>query len=163
VIACDSYAGAPAMQVADEASLLDARRRARCARRSRSTGRTFIVPEVEAIRTEMLRSGGGGFTVVPSARATAMTMNRDAIRELAAGDAGAADLALSLRRELGEVTERRAHTGLPCVVKPVMSSSGKGQSTVRAERASRRLGLCGRQHARRPGAGDRRGVHRLRL
>jgi phosphoribosylglycinamide formyltransferase 2 len=134
VIACDSYAGAPAMQVADAAeifSMLDGGRLREAVERHRPD---FIVPEVEAIRTEMLiELEGEGHKVVPSARATAMTMNRDAIRDLAAGPLGLRTSRYRFAETLDEVNEAAAHTGFPCVVKPVMSSSGKGQSTVRAD------------------------------
>jgi phosphoribosylglycinamide formyltransferase 2 len=134
VIACDSYAGAPAMQVADACevfSMLDADRLRAAIEEHRPD---FIVPEVEAIRTEVLLDvEAAGFTVVPSARATALTMNRDRIRELAAGELGLRTSRFRFAETLQEVVEAAAHTGLPCVVKPVMSSSGKGQSTVRGE------------------------------
>ncbi|QAY75241.1 formate-dependent phosphoribosylglycinamide formyltransferase [Sphingosinicella sp. BN140058] len=131
VVACDSYAGAPAMQVSDEAeifSMLDADRLRDTIARHRPD---YIVPEVEAIRTEILAEvEAAGNVVVPSARATQMTMNRDSIRELAAGALG---LRTSRYRFAGSFEEAQAaaeHAGYPCVIKPVMSSSGKGQSTV---------------------------------
>jgi len=132
VVACDSYAGAPAMQVADESevfSMLDADRlRAAIDRHVPD----LIVPEVEAIRTEVLRDvEAEGVTVVPSARATYMTMNRDRIRELAAVDLGLRTSRYRYAESLDEVLAAAQHSGLPCVIKPVMSSSGKGQSTVR--------------------------------
>jgi phosphoribosylglycinamide formyltransferase 2 len=131
VVACDSYAGAPAMQVCDEAevfSMLDeARLREAIARHAPD----FVVPEVEAIRTEVLAEvEAAGIVVVPSARAAQMTMNRDSIRELAARTLGLRTSRFRFAESLDEVLAAAAHTGLPCVVKPVMSSSGKGQSTV---------------------------------
>ncbi|MGQ9370461.1 formate-dependent phosphoribosylglycinamide formyltransferase [Azospirillum sp. ST 5-10] len=134
VVACDSYAGAPAMQVADAAevfSMLDGDALRAAVERHRPD---FIVPEIEAIRTEVLQElEAEGFTVVPSARATVMTMNRDRIREVAAGGLGLRTSRYRYAESLDEVRAAVAHTGLPCVVKPVMSSSGKGQSTVRSE------------------------------
>ncbi|HYG48012.1 MAG TPA: formate-dependent phosphoribosylglycinamide formyltransferase [Allosphingosinicella sp.] len=131
VIACDSYAGAPAMQVADAAevfSMLDGERLREAIGRHRPD---HVVPEVEAIRTEILAEmEAAGTHVVPSARATMMTMNRDSIRELAAGTLGLRTSRYRFAESLGEVEEAAAHTGFPCVVKPVMSSSGKGQRTV---------------------------------
>ncbi|WP_454020817.1 formate-dependent phosphoribosylglycinamide formyltransferase [Azospirillum sp. Marseille-Q6669] len=132
VIACDSYANAPAMQVADAAevfSMLDADAlRAAIAKHSPD----FIVPEVEAIRTEVLHEfEDTGLTVVPSARAATMTMNRDRIREVAAVELGLRTSKYRYAESLEEVVAGAEHTGLPCVIKPVMSSSGKGQSTVR--------------------------------
>jgi phosphoribosylglycinamide formyltransferase 2 len=132
VIACDSYAGAPAMQVSDVAevfSMLDADALGVAIERHRPD---LIVPEVEAIRTEVLQDyEQRGFTVVPSARATVMTMNRDAIRELAADRLGLRTSRYRFAESWEETEAAAAHTGLPCVIKPVMSSSGKGQSTVR--------------------------------
>ena len=133
VIACDSYAGAPAMQVADGFevfSMLDEGLLRAAIERHQPD---YIVPEIEAIRTEVLAEvEAQGMTVVPSARATIMTMNRDRIREVAAVELS---LRTSLYRYAESLEEARAgadHTGFPCVIKPVMSSSGKGQSTVRS-------------------------------
>ena len=134
VVACDAYDDAPAMQVSDARevfSMLDAE----ALRRAVETHRPdFIVPEIEAIRTEVLAElEQEGFTVVPSARAAQLTMNRDAIRDLAAHDLGLTTSAYRYAKNLEEVRAAAAHTGFPCVVKPVMSSSGKGQTTVRDE------------------------------
>lgn len=132
VIACDAYEGAPAMQVADGFevfSMLDGERLRAAIEKHRPD---FIVPEVEAIRTEVLAEvEAEGFCVVPSARATQMTMNRDAIREVAAVELGLRTSRYRYAESLDEVLAGAEHTGLPCVIKPVMSSSGKGQSTVR--------------------------------
>jgi phosphoribosylglycinamide formyltransferase 2 len=132
VVACDSYANAPAMQVADESevfSMLDAEALTNAIEKHRPD---FIVPEIEAIRTEVLQDfESKGFTVVPSARAASLTMNRDRIRELAAAELGLRTSKYRYAESLEEVREGAEHTGLPCVIKPVMSSSGKGQSTVR--------------------------------
>ena len=132
VIACDSYEGAPAMQVADGFevfSMLDGDALRATIEKHRPD---HIVPEVEAIRTEVLADvEAAGFHVVPSARAAQLTMNRDAIRDLAASE-------LSLTTSTFEYAETRealhaaaVRIGFPLVVKPVMSSSGKGQSTVK--------------------------------
>ncbi|UAK24276.1 formate-dependent phosphoribosylglycinamide formyltransferase [Sphingomonas nostoxanthinifaciens] len=134
VVACDSYAGAPAMQLADASevfSMLDgAKLRAAIERHQPD----FVVPEVEAIRTEVLAElENEGVAIVPSARATVMTMNRDGIREVAAVELGLRTSRYRYAETLDEVRAGAAHTGLPCVIKPVMSSSGKGQSTVRAD------------------------------
>jgi len=132
VIACDSYANAPAMQVADGQevfSMLDGEAlRAAIAKHAPD----FVVPEVEAIRTEVLAQvEAEGVTVVPSARAAQMTMNRDGIREVAAVELGLRTSRYRYAESLEEVLAGAEHTGLPCVIKPVMSSSGKGQSIVR--------------------------------
>jgi phosphoribosylglycinamide formyltransferase 2 len=138
VIAVDRYAGAPAMQVADAHELidmLDGAALSRCVKRHKPD---FIVPEIEAIRTsELLRLEKAGHSVVPSAFAAHMTMNRDAIRELAAKELGlrtARYAYASSAEELADAITRKGGTGLPCVVKPTMSSSGKGQSVVRTKR-----------------------------
>ena len=132
VVACDSYANAPAMQLADAAEVFsmldgDALRAA-----IHKHNPDYIVPEVEAIRTEVLAEvEADGFNVVPSARATQMTMNRDAIRDVAAQELGLTTSRYRYAESLDEVLAGAEFTGLPCVIKPVMSSSGKGQSTVR--------------------------------
>ena len=132
VIACDSYAGAPAMQVADECeifSMLDGDALRTVIARHRPD---HIVPEVEAIRTEILAEvEADGFHVVPSAHAAQLTMNRDAIRDLAAGELGLATSRFEYATSREELAAAAARIGFPLVVKPVMSSSGKGQSTVR--------------------------------
>lgn len=132
VIACDSYAGAPAMQMADEAevfSMLDGEAlKGAIAKHAPD----FVVPEVEAIRTEILAEvEAAGTTVVPSARAAQLTMNRDGIRDVASDKLGLVTSRYRYAESLDEARAAAEHTGFPCVVKPVMSSSGKGQSTVR--------------------------------
>ncbi|BBF92192.1 formate-dependent phosphoribosylglycinamide formyltransferase [Blastochloris tepida] len=133
VVACDAYAGAPAMQVADEAevfSMLDGAALTAAIDKHRPD---LIVPEVEAIRTEVLKEfEEKGFTVVPSARATIMTMNRDRIREVAATELKLPTSRYRYAETLSEMRAAVEEIGIPCVVKPVMSSSGKGQSTVRS-------------------------------
>jgi phosphoribosylglycinamide formyltransferase 2 len=134
VVACDSYAGAPAMQVADECevfSMLDADALRAAVEKHRPD---HVVPEIEAIRTEELQVlEMEGWSIVPSARAAAMTMNRDAIRTLAAEDLGLRTSLYRFAESLDEVRDGVEQVGLPCLVKPVMSSSGKGQSLVRTE------------------------------
>ena len=134
VVACDSYEGAPAMQMADAAEvfgMLDGAALRAAVEKHRPD---FIVPEIEAIRTEELVAlEAEGWHVVPTARAAQMTMNRDAIRSLAAEELGLRTSRYRFAESLEEVREGARHTGLPCVIKPVMSSSGKGQSTVKDE------------------------------
>jgi phosphoribosylglycinamide formyltransferase 2 len=134
VIACDSYAKAPAMQVADEAevfSMLDGNALGAAIEKHQPD---FIVPEIEAIRTEVLADyEAKGFTVVPSARAAQLTMNRDAIRDLAASELGLTTSRYLYAESREELHAAVAQLGLPLVVKPVMSSSGKGQSTMRTD------------------------------
>ena len=132
LIACDSYAGAPAMQVSDEAeifSMLDGDALGAAIEKHRPD---FIVPEIEAIRTEILADyEAKGFTVVPSARAAQLTMNRDAIRDMAAEELGLVTSRYLYAESREELHAAAASLGVPLVIKPVMSSSGKGQSTVR--------------------------------
>jgi len=131
VIACDSYDNAPAMQLADARevfSMLDGDALRAAAEKHRPD---LIVPEIEAIRTEVLADlEGAGFTVVPSARAAQLTMNRDAIRDLAAGELGLVTSQYGYAESFAECEAIAARIGYPLVMKPVMSSSGKGQSKV---------------------------------
>lgn len=131
VIACDAYDDAPAMQVADARevfSMLDGEALRAAAQKHRPD---LIVPEIEAIRTEMLGElEAEGLHIVPSARAAQLTMNRDAIRDLAAGELGLVTSRYRYATSLEEVRAAAQFTGYPCVIKPVMSSSGKGQSKV---------------------------------
>ena len=133
IIACDSYAGAPAMQVADECevfSMLDGDALERVVRKHHPD---IIVPEIEAIRTERLYDfEKEGIQVVPSARAVNFTMNRKAIRDLAAKELGLKTAKYFYAKSLDELKEAAAQIGFPCVVKPLMSSSGKGQSLVKS-------------------------------
>jgi phosphoribosylglycinamide formyltransferase 2 len=131
VIACDSYDNAPAMQLADARevfSMLDGAALRAAAEKHRPD---LIVPEIEAIRTEVLADlEQEGFTIVPSARAAQMTMNRDAIRDLAAGELGLVTSQYGYAESFAEAREVADRIGYPLVMKPVMSSSGKGQSKV---------------------------------
>ena len=131
VIACDSYDDAPAMQVADARevfSMLDGEALRAAAERHKPD---LIVPEIEAIRTEMLAQlEAEGLRIVPSARAAQLTMNRDAIRDLAAGELGLATSQYGYAESYAEAQAVAARIGYPLVMKPVMSSSGKGQSKV---------------------------------
>ncbi|UYH54323.1 formate-dependent phosphoribosylglycinamide formyltransferase [Qipengyuania sp. SS22] len=134
VVACDAYDDAPAMQLADARevlSMLDGEALRHVAEKHQPD---YIVPEIEAIRTSVLAElEQEGFTVVPSARAAQLTMNRDAIRDRAANELGLVTSKYRYAKNLEEVKAAAAHTGLPCVIKPVMSSSGKGQSTARED------------------------------
>ncbi len=131
VIACDSYDNAPAMQLADARevfSMLDGEALRAVIEKHRPD---HVVPEIEAIRTEVLAEvEAAGVHVVPTARAAQLTMNRDAIRDLAAQELGVRTSLYGYATSLDEVRAAASDTGFPCVIKPVMSSSGKGQSTV---------------------------------
>lgn len=132
VVACDSYVGAPAMQVADESevfSMLDGDALTAAVEKHKPD---IIVPEIEAIRTERLYDfEKQGIQVTPSARAVNFTMNRKAIRELAAKELGLQTAKYFYAKTFEELEAAVAAVGLPCVVKPLMSSSGKGQSVVK--------------------------------
>lgn len=132
VVACDSYAEAPAMQVADECevfNMLDGDVLDAVIGRHRPD---IIVPEIEAIRTEQLYHWEReGVQVVPSARAVNFTMNRRAIRDLAAKELELKTARYFYAKSFDELREAVARLGFPCVVKPLMSSSGKGQSVVK--------------------------------
>ena len=133
-IACDSYPGAPARQVADEFevfSMLDGEALERVVEKHRPD---LIVPEIEAIRTERLyHFEQEGIQVVPSARAVNITMNRKAIRDLAAKELGLKTAKYFYATSYEELVAHSREIGFPCVVKPLMSSSGKGQSLVKSE------------------------------
>lgn len=134
VIAVDSYEGAPAMQVADGfevINMLDGNALDAIVEKHRPD---FIVPEVEAIRTERFYEyEKQGYTVVPSARAANYTMNRKSIRDLAAKELGIRTAPYKYADSAESLHEAAISIGLPCVVKPLMSSSGKGQSVIEAE------------------------------
>lgn len=133
VIAVDAYAHAPAMQVAHRAHVVNMLDGDRVRQLVEQEKPDLIVPEVEAIATDTLVAlEAEGWTVVPTAKATRLTMNREGIRRLAAEEL---KLCTSPYKFAGTLEEYRAaveEIGLPCVVKPIMSSSGKGQSLVRS-------------------------------
>ena len=134
VIACDAYPGAPAMQVADDFevfSMLDAEALDAAVAKHQPE---MIVPEVESIRTDRLYAfEKQGIQVTPSAKAANFTMNRKLIRDLAAKELGLKTAPYAYATTIEEFEQAVAEIGLPCVVKPLMSSSGKGQSVVREE------------------------------
>lgn len=132
VVACDSYDGAPAMQVADEREVFPMLDGAQLGAALDKHRPDLVVPEIEAIRTETLQEyEAKDFHIVPSARAAYMTMNRDRIREVAARELGLRTSQYRYAESLPEMEAVVRDIGLPVVVKPVMSSSGKGQLTVR--------------------------------
>lgn len=134
VIAVDSYENAPAMQVAhgfEVVNMLDGEALDRIIAKHKPD---FIVPEIEAIRTERFYDyEKQGITVVPSAKAANFTMNRKAIRDLAAKELGLKTANYRYATSADELQKGVEAVGMPCVVKPLMSSSGKGQSTIKTE------------------------------
>ena len=131
VIAVDRYPGAPAMQVADESEVVamaDPEALKAAVRRHQPD---LVIPEIEALAVDALAElEAEGITIIPTARATAVTMNRDRIRDLAAGPLGLRTARFAYAESAAELAAAAAPLGWPVVVKPVMSSSGKGQSLV---------------------------------
>jgi phosphoribosylglycinamide formyltransferase 2 len=133
VVAVDRYAGAPAMQVADGFEVIDMLDAASLERVVQKHQPGLIVPEIEAIRTEKLAEfETRGIQVVPTAKAAHLTMNRDAIRDVAADVLKLKTARFAYAETLDELAEASRRIGFPNVVKPVMSSSGKGQSVVKS-------------------------------
>ncbi|MGC6482981.1 MAG: formate-dependent phosphoribosylglycinamide formyltransferase [Synechococcus sp.] len=131
VIACDRYAGAPAMQVADQAEVFPMTDAAMLQDVVRRHNPDVVIPEIEALAVDALQAlEDDGIQVIPTARATAITMNRDRIRDLAADVLGLRTARFAYATNLKELKTAAAPLGFPVVVKPVMSSSGKGQSVV---------------------------------
>ena len=134
VIAVDRYPHAPAMQVADDCEVISMLSGEDLERVVAKHQPDYIVPEIEAIRTEKLAEfESRGITVIPTAKATHYTMNRDRIRELAHRELGVRTAKYAYATTLDEMQEVSRSIGFPNVVKPVMSSSGKGQSIVATE------------------------------
>ena len=134
VIALDAYDNAPAMQVADRShvvSMLDGTALRAIIELEQPD---LVVPEVEAIATDVLADleASGTTTIIPTARATQLTMNREGIRRLAGEELGLRTSPYRFAETADEFTQAVAEIGMPCVVKPIMSSSGKGQSTIRS-------------------------------
>lgn len=134
VIACDRYENAPAMQVAHESHVLNMLDGVKLREIIEQVKPHYIVPEIEAIATDtLIELEKEGYNVIPNARATKLTMNREGIRRFAAEELGLKTSPFKFADDkpafLGAVRE----LGIPCVVKPIMSSSGKGQSIIRSE------------------------------
>ncbi|MDG0965086.1 MAG: formate-dependent phosphoribosylglycinamide formyltransferase [Opitutales bacterium] len=132
VIAVDSYTDAPAMQVADRFHVIDMLEGKELKRVIELEKPDLVVPEVEAIATDTLAEleATGLVTVIPTARATQLTMNREGIRRLAAEELGLKTSPFLFAETAEEFQQAVESIGMPCVVKPIMSSSGKGQSTI---------------------------------
>lgn len=134
VVAVDSYNNAPAQQVADEREVIDMLNADELRSVVLKHKPDIIVPEIEAIRTEAFYEfEASGVQVVPSAKAANFTMNRRAIRDLASGELGVRTAKYKYAKTLDEFRSAVMEVGMPCVVKPLMSSSGKGQSTLKDE------------------------------
>lgn len=134
VVAVDAYADAPAMQVAHRCHVINMLNAEELRQVIEQEQPDLVVPEVEAIATEeLIRLEQAGFTIIPTARATWLTMNREGIRRLAREELGLPTADYRFAESLEELEHAISEIGLPCVVKPIMSSSGKGQSLVRSE------------------------------
>ena len=152
VIAVDRYADAPAMQVAHRAYVVDMLDGNAIRKVIGEEQPHLVVPEVEAIATdELLKLEADGQRVVPTARATRLTMNREGIRRLAAEELALPTSPYRFASSEEEYDAALAEIGVPCVVKPVMSSSGKGQSTVSSLDEARAAWEYARANARVPG------------
>jgi phosphoribosylglycinamide formyltransferase 2 len=133
VIAVDSYADAPAMQVAHTSGVIDMQDGQAVRQLVESMDPDAIVPEIEAIATDtLIELEEEGFNVIPTARATRLTMDREYIRRVVAEDLGLPTSPYAFADDLASFQAAVEEVGFPCVVKPVMSSSGKGQSTLHA-------------------------------
>jgi phosphoribosylglycinamide formyltransferase 2 len=134
VIAADSYANAPAMQVAHSSYVLNMLDGERLEEIIRTEKPDLIIPEVEAIATaSLIKLEAEGFNIVPSARATKLTMDREGIRRLVAETLAVKTSPYVFTDSKAEYLQAVKELGMPCVIKPVMSSSGKGQSVIRSE------------------------------
>lgn len=133
VIAVDRYANAPGHAVAHRAHVIDMTEGRALRSLVEAERPAFVVPEIEAIATDELQriEDAGLATIIPTARATRLTMNREGIRRLAAEELGLPTSRYAFAQHADEVREAARALGFPCLVKPVMSSSGKGQSLVR--------------------------------
>ncbi|OBT12123.1 phosphoribosylglycinamide formyltransferase 2 [Vibrio sp. UCD-FRSSP16_10] len=132
VIACDRYENAPAMQIAHRSYVLDMLDGKALSEIVEKEQPNYIVPEIEAIATDTLvELEKKGTTVVPNARATQLTMNREGIRRLAAEELSLNTSNYQFADNFADFSQAVEQVGMPCVVKPVMSSSGKGQSVIR--------------------------------
>ncbi|EDP60181.1 formate-dependent phosphoribosylglycinamide formyltransferase [Vibrio sp. AND4] len=134
VIACDRYADAPAMQVAHRSYVIDMLDAQALEEIIAKEQPAYVVPEIEAIATDKLvELERQGLNVVPTAKATKLTMNREGIRRLAAEELGLTTSPYQFADNFKDFKAAVEHVGIPCVVKPVMSSSGKGQSVIKTE------------------------------
>ena len=134
VIALDKYPNAPAMQIAHKSYVVSMLDGARLREIITAEKPDYIIPEIEAIATDTLvELEQEGFNVIPTARATKLTMNREGIRRLAAEELGLPTSKYKFAETKEEFMAAVAEIGIPCVVKPIMSSSGHGQSTIKSE------------------------------
>ena len=130
VISCDRYKNAPAMQVSDQSVVLDMNNPNELKQVIYDFNPDIIIPEIEALAVDVLKDIEKDITVIPNARATAITMNRDKIRDLAFNELNIRTAKFSYANNQAELESKAEMIGYPLLIKPVMSSSGKGQSLV---------------------------------
>ena len=130
VIACDRYENAPAMQVSDQFAILNMNNDNELKEVISDYKPDIIIPEIEALAVDALKEIEQNITVIPNARATAITMNRDKIRDLASNELNIRTAKFSYAMNKSELNSQAEVVGYPLLIKPVMSSSGKGQSLV---------------------------------
>ncbi len=131
VIACDRYAGAPAMQIADKAEVVDMTNSEQLSKVIQKHEIDFVIPEIEALAADsLLNLEEKGINIIPNARATNITMNRDKIRNLASKELGLKTANFAYASNENQLKIASENIGFPLIVKPAMSSSGKGQSLV---------------------------------
>ena len=134
VIACDRYENAPAMQVSDKYEVIDMKNGDELKKTILKHQPDLIVPEIEALNVDTLEDlEKEGFNVIPTARATSITMNRDKVRDLASKTLNIKTAKYAYASNIKELKEKAKSIGFPLIVKPIMSSSGKGQSLVKNE------------------------------
>ena len=134
VIACDRYQNAPAMQVSDKYEVIDMKNGDELKKTILKHQPDLIVPEIEALNVDTLEElEKEGFNVIPTARATSITMNRDKVRDLASKTLNIKTAKYAYASNIKELKEKAKSIGFPLIVKPIMSSSGKGQSLVKNE------------------------------
>lgn len=149
VIACDRYPNAPAMQVAHRSHVFDMLDGKALAAIIAKEKPDFVVPEIEAVATDTLRVlESKGLHIVPCARATQLTMNREGIRRLAAEELQISTSPFGFADTKAQFINAITSVGMPCVVKPVMSSSGKGQSVIKTENDIEQAWLYSQQGGR---------------
>jgi phosphoribosylglycinamide formyltransferase 2 len=149
VIAIDRYPDAPAMQVAHESMVVDMLNPKELERVIRDFDPDFVVPEIEAISTDTLvLLEEDGFNIVPSAKAVRLTMNREGIRTFASKELGLKTSKFEFADELSEFRQKVIQMGFPCITKPIMSSSGKGQTLIKDEASIEKAWIYGQTGGR---------------
>ncbi len=149
VIACDKYKNAPAMQVSDEAIVIDMNDKKSLQKAIRTYKPDVVIPEIEALEVEaLIEIEQEGINVIPTARATSITMNRDKIRTLASKELEIKTAKYAYAKNIDELKKEAENLQYPVFIKPVMSSSGKGQSLVYKAKDIETAWNCAKEEAR---------------